>query len=88
MDATARREIDQAVEGLLERVAAAVERDAKRFAPVDTGHLRDGIHAEEPRGNTVRVVAPADYAAYVEDGTEHMAAQPYLRPALYRERAL
>lgn len=88
MDAAAQREVDALIEGLLVRVAGAIERDAQRLAPVDTGELRRSIHAEEPHGRTVRVVAGADHASYVELGTRHMSAQPYLKPALYRERAL
>lgn len=88
MDANAHREIDRGIHGLLERIGDAIARDAQRFVPVDTGELRDSIHVEPPHGRTVRIVATADYAAYVEDGTSRMAAQPYLKPALYRVRPL
>lgn len=95
MDVNARHEIDDAINKMLLRVAHDIEADAQRFAPVDTGALRDGIHVEGPTGNTVYVVASRDVPGddpkvpvYVELGTRHMAAQPYLRPALYRERNL
>jgi HK97 gp10 family phage protein len=88
MDAHAERELTTAIGHLLKRVADAVAEDARRFAPVDTGHLRSTIHAEPVEGRAVRVVADADYAAYVELGTRHMAAEPFLRPALYRKRAI
>lgn len=88
MDAAARREIEQATNTMLVRIAAAIERDAQRFAPVDTGELQGSIEAEPPAGGRVRIVARADYAGYVELGTRHMSAQPYLSPALYRERVI
>lgn len=35
-------------------------------------------------GTTARVRAGEDYALYVEFGTVHMQAQPYIRPAIQR----
>ncbi|AMW13316.1 hypothetical protein A4E84_29770 [Streptomyces qaidamensis] len=72
------READRKAEQITEEVA----EDARRLAPVDTGHLRASIR---PEGN--RVIAEADYASHVELGTEEQRAQPFLRPALYRKRA-
>jgi len=66
-------------DGLLEDIAA----DAQRYAPVRTGELRASIHANPADGT---VVAGADYAAYVELGTEDTPAQPFLRRALYQKR--
>lgn len=96
MDARARAHVDAAVQRMLVRVAAAIVRDAKRFVPVDTGRLRDGIKARPPIGKTVRIVSsrvdPAGgregVPVYVELGTRHMAPQPYLKPALFRKRAI
>lgn len=85
--ASANSRIDAATTELLATIGAAIARDAQRYAPVDTGELRGSIEAEAPIGNTVRIVARADYAAHVELGTSRMAAQPYLRPALYQRRA-
>jgi HK97 gp10 family phage protein len=70
---------------LLERLGGEIETDAKVACPVRTGRLRDSI-GHEVDGDTVRVTASAPYAAYVEEGTRYMAAEPYLRPALYRGR--
>lgn len=88
-----------AVDGLFaNRLGPAIEADAKRYAPVDTGALRDSIghHLE---GHDLIVDATVDYAAYVEMG--HRVAhgprmqevgpkvvppRPYLRPALYQGR--
>lgn len=72
--------------------------DAKRYAPVRTGKLRDSIghHLE---GHSLIVEATAPYSAYVELG--HRIAhgpqmrevgpnvahpEPFLRPALYQTR--
>lgn len=50
------------------RLGEAIERDAKRYAPVRTGRLRESIrHYLE--GHTLIVEAGAAYAAYVELGT-------------------
>jgi HK97 gp10 family phage protein len=79
------RHLDAPEAELLEHLGGEIEADAKVACPVDTGRLRDSI-GHEVDGDTVRVTASAPYAAYVEEGTRHMAAEPYLRPALYRER--
>lgn len=86
MDARARAEINRRVDGLLNELAEEIAADARRFAPVDTGQLRDSIRPEPARGGRVQITADADYAGYVELGTRYMDAQPYLRPALYRRR--
>lgn len=88
MDSAARTHIDAAVDRMLVRVATAIERDAQAFAPVDTGELRGSIRAGSPMGGMVRITASADHSVYVELGTRHQAAQPYLSPALNRERAI
>ncbi|MGH8571200.1 MAG: HK97-gp10 family putative phage morphogenesis protein [Gammaproteobacteria bacterium] len=88
MDANARREIDRAVQRLLTQVGDAVTADARRFVPVDTGKLRDSIERGPVRDDTVTVHARTDYAVFVEMGTRRMSAQAFLRPALFRKRAL
>lgn len=65
------------------QVVDEIAEDARRLAPVDTGALRSSISAEPSTG---RVTASSDHAAYVELGTRHMRAQPFLRPATYRKR--
>lgn len=73
-------------------VAREVGRDAKRYCPVDTGALRASIYAEVD-GNVTRIWVGTnprgdgvDYALFVEFGTSRMAAQPYMRPALFKRR--
>lgn len=85
---------------VLSRIAHEVLADAKVLAPVDTGRLRESLKAEVS-GDTARVGSNVDYAGYVEeghrvayrgaDGAVHYTGavvppQPYLRPALFRER--
>lgn len=70
--------VDRVVGGISRETAqrgadAAVQR-AKANAPVDSGELRNSIHAESPHsvGNmfyVVNVVADADHALYQELGT-------------------
>jgi HK97 gp10 family phage protein len=79
--------IDGDVTDLLEHLGQGIEADAKEACPVDTGRLRDSLE-HEVDGDTLRVGTNVEYAAYVEEGTRHMAAEPYLRPALYRVRSL
>jgi HK97 gp10 family phage protein len=54
------------------------------------GRLRGEIHVVPAEGRgprwVARVVSPTRYAKYVEFGTRHNRAQPYLRPALSQVR--
>jgi len=63
-------------------VLPKITTHAKRIVPVDSGDLRDSIHPEVS-DEGMFVVADEEYAAHVELGTSKMAAQPFLRPALY-----
>lgn len=67
------------------RRSIRVERAAKQGCPVDTGRLRSSITHElatDARGLVGRIGTNVVYAPYVEFGTRHMAAQPFLVPAL------
>jgi HK97 gp10 family phage protein len=67
------------------KLALAVELEAKRLAPVDTGRLRAsvthqmGVDATGPVGF---VGSPVEYAIYQEMGTRFQSGTPFLRPAL------
>jgi HK97 gp10 family phage protein len=57
---------------------------AKRFAPVRTGAMKNGITWEEGRdakGYFLAVLSRQPYWKYVEFGTRSMSAQPFMRPA-------
>jgi HK97 gp10 family phage protein len=72
-----------AVRRVLDRSAAAIERDAKAFCPVDTGFLRNSI-SRDVFGLTAEVGASASYAAFVEYGTSRTAPRAFLGPAFDR----
>lgn len=74
------------VSAVIRHVAEMVAEDARRIVPVDTGRLKASIQVEDAGHEKARVHATAPYAGYVELGTRHMAAQPYLRPSLYKWR--
>jgi HK97 gp10 family phage protein len=83
MNPRAMAEIEARAQRVQENVLEDIARDARRHAPVETGELKASIHVE---GDSV--VAESDHSVYVELGTRHMHAQPYLRPALYKRRNL
>jgi len=68
-----------------------IEANAKIKAPVDTGFLRNSIMVSEIKaentGGYAIVAVIAENAAHLEYGTIKMAAQPYLRPAVYDNEA-
>ncbi|MFG2380561.1 HK97 gp10 family phage protein [Streptomyces avermitilis] len=49
--------------------ASRVVAVAQGNAPVESGHYRDSIHAEDGPGGSVLIVADVPYAAVVELGT-------------------
>ncbi|MEN3123272.1 HK97-gp10 family putative phage morphogenesis protein [Janibacter sp. LM] len=71
------------------KTGAAITRDAKIGAPVDTGNLRASlgmlVTGDGRTGRMAVSIGPtAAYGKYVEQGTSRMAAQPYLAPATAR----
>lgn len=83
-----------------DHLGPAIRDDAKRFCPKRTGTLADSIE-DHLDGHTLIVSATGSderyYAAYVELGHRIVAwghktgrvqpPQPFLRPALYQQRA-
>ena len=63
--------------------AAAIERDGKLFAPVDTGNLRNSI-SSTVTGLHAEIGPTAEYGRYVEEGTSVMAPHAYMGPSLDR----
>lgn len=76
----------------VQSTAKAIVKGAQTHVPVDTGHLRGSIKADKLEGDQALVTVDTrddrhpSYAAYVEYGTRHMAAQPFLIPAAEAER--
>lgn len=67
------------------RAGLAVQSEARKLCPVDTGRLRASIvsvPSKDSRGPYVDVGTNVDYAPFVEYGTQHSPAQPFMRPAL------
>ena len=67
--------------------AMVVQGAAIALSPVKTGNLRGSISFKVESEDEARVGTNVEYAPYVEYGTVKMAAQPYLRPALDKNRA-
>ena len=65
----------------LASLAADIKASARQKVPVKTGYLRSTIYAKV-RDWVAEVGAEAAYALYVELGTRHMRARPYLYPAI------
>lgn len=77
--------------GTLDQVLPLIAQDAKRYVPVLTGYLRNHIGWDKISDTHGRVFANAEYAAAIEAGFRHrggghVPAQPYLRPAAYKNR--
>ena len=70
----------------VDEVTEAIAEDMRRYAPVDTGALRDSIEAEPAVEGSGRVRVGTDHWQFPEYGTRDQDAQPYARPALYQER--
>lgn len=49
---------------------------------VDTGALKNSIHMEQVRRGVYRVSDGVEYGVMLEYGTRHMAARPWMAPAL------
>lgn len=74
--------IHTAVVEQVKRSTYDVEARAKEVVPVDTGTLRRSIHSIFENGGLRGVVGPSvDYGIWVEVGTRHQGARPYMRPA-------
>jgi HK97 gp10 family phage protein len=50
------------------------------FPAVDTGNLKNSIHAEKVRDRVWRVIDGTNYGIYLEYGTRNMAPRPFFTP--------
>lgn len=74
----------------LKRWARAVQSAAQRYAPVDTGTLRDSINIEYGKNEDdiwADIGTDVFYAGYQELGTSRNPPHPFLRPALVEAMA-
>lgn len=72
---------------VLEKSSADIERDAKTFAPVDTGNLRASI-SRDVKGLEAEVGPTASYGGYVEWGTSRKGPAAFMGPAFDRHAGL
>lgn len=73
----------------VQKAGLKVEGDAKLMAPVDTGALRGSITTSgmsTASGAQASIGSSLEYAPYVELGTSKASAQPYLQPALQKNK--
>lgn len=77
MPGLVKEELGKAVEELV----LIVEVKAKELCPVDTGLLRSSITPVIASWAEAYVGTNTEYAPYVEFGTKHSPAQPFLEPA-------
>jgi HK97 gp10 family phage protein len=77
--------IEKKLPAVMNDIGKMVQDQAKSYAPVLTGYLRDNIinypivSSDE---YTQRILSKANYSIYQELGTYKMKAHPYLRPAI------
>lgn len=68
-------DLDGLLSELIEELGTTAEKEAKRFAPVLTGALRDSINFSPLTGI---VLADIGYASFVHSGTRRMAGRPFM----------
>jgi HK97 gp10 family phage protein len=78
-------QLEAAIEDAMEETGAEAESIAKGLARVDTGEMRDRIHADVERGPggvTLTLAGDAPHTVFNELGTSRLPAQPMIRPAM------
>lgn len=81
------KKLKQAEERALEGVGVFVTGEASARSPVDTGNLRSSINHQVNAGEkSVKIGSPVEYGIYIEKGTSKMSAQPFLEPAVTKNR--
>lgn len=73
--------VDEIVSEEIEKCCYEIQKEAKYLVPVDTGNLRNSI-TTEVNGLSGEVGTEVEYSIFVEYGTIHMSAQPFMIPAL------
>ncbi|MBA5222224.1 HK97 gp10 family phage protein [Streptomyces griseoaurantiacus] len=88
IDPSWQQHLEPAEDQALEKLGGDILSDMKRTVPVRTGRLKASLDAETHNG-VLRVGSrDVDYSVDVELGTSEQPAEPYMRPALYRQRSL
>lgn len=78
---------DSTLRANVDRLLELAVREARNRCPVDTGRLRNGIQSDIDTGEGSSqcvglLYDEVPYAPFVEFGTRHMRAQPFLRPGM------
>lgn len=88
VDPTAEGKLGDAIFDAIDKLGDGVLKRSRRVAPVKSGDLRRSLrkvtHRNGTAGATSEIGSDLDYSGHVERGTSKMAAQAYLRPALYQ----
>lgn len=76
------------VKGVCMKPALVILHEAKDLVPVKTGKLKAGLYAAPLKQRVGAIIAVRDvpYAPFVEYGTAHNIANPYMRPAVNAAR--
>lgn len=74
--------LPQAAFEVISQAADKMVSDAKSFAPVRTGFLRDNIQITNQNSYAIQVSSLAYYSIFVEMGTSHMEPEPFFLPAV------
>lgn len=69
---------------VIAKTAFDIEGLAKNTVVVDTGNLKNSIRAKKLSDVLWVVEVGAEYGLYIEYGTVHMPARPYLNPAAHK----
>lgn len=78
---------DDAVEGIVVKVADAVLGGAQERAPKKTGYMANSGHVEPAEDRFSRYVHfTANYSIYVHDGTRYMIGRPFLLQEIEQQR--
>lgn len=80
--------VQRAVDQEINRSSLRVERKAKMTAAWDTGWMSNNIYSIMTALAKAEVISPVEYSIWVEEGTRHQMAQPFLFPALKAEYPL
>lgn len=76
-------QVKNGLKDAIKECAFAIERDAKKNCPVDTGRLRASITTDTTKIDDYEATVGTniEYATHVEYGTHKQSPKPYLRPA-------
>jgi len=80
--------LPEAASEIVHKAAFDVKANAKAVVPVDTGKLKNSISSEFPTPTSAIIAPHTEYAHFVEYGTRKQRAQPYMRPAAEKVKAV